>query len=533
MTPALVLVLHAHLPFVRHPEHEVFYEENWFYDAITETYVPLIWALTEAYEAGHRPRITMSLTPPLLSMMSDPLLMKRYKRFLDNRLTLIQKEIKRSKSSLSVEEGQLALFYAERYLKIRDCVFETYDGQLVEAFKELADKGVLELITCGATHGFLPLMRDHPGSVRAQLEVGVRTHQRILGRRPRGIWLPECAFFPGLDKELTRLGLEFFFVDSHALVNAEPYPRYDVYAPVVTPHGAVAFARDPLSSSQVWSSESGYPGNPLYREFYRDLGWDREHDYIKDHILPDGARVNTGLKYRRVTGSTNRKEFYDPLHAQIKVVDHAQHFVGTRVDHAQRLQQRFRRRVVVTAPFDAELFGHWWFEGPLFLQQVFREITRREGEIEACTAAEIVDSRDHFQEVMPSASSWGAGGYHSVWLNPENEKLLLHYEEIHRRMARLAMLAPTLSGLRLRAARQAAREALLAFASDWAFLITKDTAGDFARRQVATHIRDFFIVEKMARGETLDEDALRDIETRDNVFPDIEPTAFLPIQLER
>jgi 1,4-alpha-glucan branching enzyme len=530
MTPALVLVLHAHLPFIRHPEHELFYEENWFFDALTETYVPLLWAIKESAEAGYEPRLTMSLTPPLLSMMGDELLMKRYERFLGNRLDLIQKEIALTKNSKQIEEARLALFYAERYLKIRKFLFEEYKGKVIDAFRELASKGYLELITCAATHGFLPLMREYPGAVRAQLEMGVKTHKRFLGVAPRGIWLPECAFYPGLDEELRELGIEFFFVDSHGLVNGNPYPLYDVYAPIVTPAGAVVFARDPLSSSQVWSSETGYPGNPRYREFYRDLGWDRDFEYIKDHILPDGSRVNTGLKYRRVTGQTNRKDYYDPYHAQVQVQDHARHFVSTRINHSQRLAKRFHRRPVITAPFDAELFGHWWFEGPMFLSAVFREIQNNPRKLEALTAAEIIDTGDALQEVSPSASTWGAGGYHSVWLNPENDVLLGHYEEIYQRMTRLAELAPAMSSEQVRAAKQAGREALLAQASDWAFLITKDTAGFFAKRQVATHIRDFFIVEKMAREGAIDEEMLASIEDRDNIFPDIEIEFFGPRQ---
>jgi 1,4-alpha-glucan branching enzyme len=528
MSSALVLVLHAHLPFIRHPEHEVFYEENWFFDAITETYVPLLWAIKEAADAGHEPRLTMSITPPLLSMMADSLLMKRYDRFLENRQSLIRKEIKLTQEQGLIEEAQLALFYAERYIKIRDLVFGQYKGDLIAAFREFSEKGYLELMTCAATHGFLPLMKEHPGAVRAQLEMGVRTHKRLIGKAPRGIWLPECAFYPGLDEELKKHGIEFFFVDSHGLVNGNPYPIYDVYAPIVTPAGAVAFARDPLSSSSVWSSESGYPGHARYREFYRDLGWDREFDYIKDHILPDGARVNTGLKYRRVTGSTNRKDYYDPFKARVQVQDHARHFVHARINHGERLNKRFKRRPVITAPFDAELFGHWWFEGPLFLTAVFRAIHESaNGKLTAFTAAEIIDSGEALQEVMPSASTWGAGGYHSVWLNPDNDVLQSHYQEIYSRMSDLALRVPEMGPKQKRAALQAGREALLAQASDWAFLITKDTAGDFAKRQVATHIRDFFVVEKMAREGSIDEEALASIEERDNIFPDIDLEVFV------
>jgi len=527
VTPSLVLMLHAHLPFIRHPEHEIFYEEQWFFEAITETYAPLLWALQDSLAAGYKPRLTMSLTPPLLSMLNDELLISRYRRHLENLLQLVEKELERTKQE-SVEEQQLAHFYAERLSRIHRTVFAENDGFITRAFVALQEAGVLEIITCGATHGFLPLMRGRPGAIHAQVEQGARTHERFIGRRPRGIWLPECAFFPGVDKVLADAGIEFFFLDSHGLVNGDPYPLYDVYAPVVTPNGVAAFARDPLSSSLVWSSESGYPGDAYYREFYRDLGWDREFEYIKDHVLPDGNRVNTGLKYRRITGRTDRKEYYDPYLAGLRAKSHAEHFVASRLEHAQRLAARFGdRSPVITAPFDAELFGHWWFEGPIFLAEVFANLARIDHQLTARTAAEVIDSGVALQEVMPSASSWGAGGYNRVWLNPKNQKLQRHYEIIHERMDRLAQDYEGASEDSRRATRQAAREALLAVASDWAFLITKDTAGAFSARQAATHIRDFLKVEAMARSGQIDEVALAEIENRDNIFPAIDPRLWL------
>ena len=523
----LCLVLHAHLPFVRHPEHEVFFEESWFFEAVAETYAPIVWALEDLTREGRRARLTMSLTPPLLQMLTDPLLVKRLRAYLEDRIRLAEKELARANATET--DRRLARFYRDRFGRVFKTVFEDHGGQFTNAFRELHDKGVLEPITCAATHGYLPLMKNSPGAVRAQLREGVKTHARILGSAPRGIWLPECAYFPGLEDYLQEAGIEFFFLETHGLVYADSYPVFDVYAPISCPNGVLAFARDPESSKQVWSAEEGYPGDFVYREFHRDIAWDREDAYIKPHILPDGVRVPTGLKYHRVTGRDVKlgdKDWYDPAKASEQARVHAKHFVDGRERQVARIAPRMNgRSPVITAPFDAELFGHWWFEGPEFLGDVLRELDERKGGIVAATAAEIVDREDPVQVTTPSASSWGDGGYYEVWLNGGNDYLYRHYEEMQRRMSEHAPRAGSLGDLERRALAQAGRELLLAQASDWAFLMTVGTARQFAQSQVKAHIRDFFRCEGWVKGG-VDRQALEEIESRDPVFPDVDVAAW-------
>jgi 1,4-alpha-glucan branching enzyme len=523
----LCLVLHAHLPFIRHPEHEVFFEESWFFEAVAETYAPIIWMLEDLAREGRRARLTMSLTPPLLHMLTDTLLVKRLHAYLDDRIRLAEKELAR-KGANDTERG-LATFYKDRFARVRRTVFEEHGGRMTDAFRNLREKGVLEPITCGATHGFLPLMRGTPGAIRAQLKEGVKTHTRILGAPPRGIWLPECAYFQGLEEQLQEVGIEFFFTETHGLVYADSYPVHDVYAPISCPNGVMAFARDAESSKQVWSAEEGYPGDFAYREFHRDIAWDREDAYIKPHILPDGVRVPTGLKYHRVTGrdvKLEHKQWYDPAAASAQTALHAKHFVDGRERQIARLEPRMGGRPpVITAPFDAELFGHWWFEGPEFLGHVLRELDRRKGKLQAATVAEIVDRDDPVQVTTPSASSWGDGGYYEVWLNGGNDYLYRHYEEMALRMAEHAPRSGELGPLEKRALAQAGRELLLAQASDWAFLMTVGTARSFAQTQVKSHIRDFFRCEAWVKGG-VDRAALEEIEGRDPVFPDLEVASF-------
>ncbi|HVY69001.1 MAG TPA: DUF1957 domain-containing protein, partial [Verrucomicrobiae bacterium] len=301
------LVLHAHLPFVRHPDHERFLEESWLNEAITETYLPLLRALAAWERDKIDYRLTLTLSPTLCAMLLDPLLQDRYARHLDGLIELAQKEIHRTHWDKPFHE--LAWMYCNRFNALRD-TYQAYNRDLVAAFRKFQDGGKLEIITCAATHAVLPLLASHPASVRGQLRTARDHYQACFGREPRGIWLPECAYAPALDEELRAADLRWFIVDTHGIVNARPRPRYGVFAPVYTPNGLAAFGRDFDSARQVWSRAGGYPGDPRYRDFYRDAGFDLDYDYVKPYLPDPEHRGFTGIKYHRITGSAGAKEIY-------------------------------------------------------------------------------------------------------------------------------------------------------------------------------------------------------------------------------
>jgi len=288
---SVLLVLHAHLPFVRHPEHESFLEERWLYEAITETYIPLI----EMYDQFLRDRvpfrITMSVTPTLASMLADGLLQERYRSYLAKLIELSEKEVDRTRGDDRFHP--IACDYRDRFYRTRDIFQNQYGCNLIQAFRKFQDAGCLEIITCGSTHGFLPLMLPVKKSIHAQVETACRHYESMFGRRPRGMWMPECGYYPGYDEILNNNGIQYFFTDAHGILHAEPRPKYGVFSPLKTPHGVFAFGRDIESSKQVWSAEEGYPGDPCYREYYRDIGFELDYDYIKPYIHPDGFRINT------------------------------------------------------------------------------------------------------------------------------------------------------------------------------------------------------------------------------------------------
>jgi 1,4-alpha-glucan branching enzyme len=325
---SLALVLHAHLPFVRHPEHEDFLEEDWLYEAISETYLPLLRVFDQLAEDGVPFRVTMSLTPTLVTMLRDGLLMERYTRKLERLCELGAREVHRTRNDPTF--GPLARFYRTHFESLRAAWDGRYRRDLVSAFRRLQDAGHLEIMTSCATHGFLPLLQETPEAVRAQIFVAANHYRLTFGRDAPGIWLAECGYFPGVDRFLAAERLRYFFVDTHGLTDATPRPLYGPFAPIYTESGVAVYARDPESSQQVWSSEIGYPGDPVYREFYRDIGWDLDLDYIRPFIQPTGERKNTGYKYFRITGLTQDKRPYDPAVARARAATHAGNFLFNR-----------------------------------------------------------------------------------------------------------------------------------------------------------------------------------------------------------
>jgi len=480
----LALHLHAHLPFVRHPEHPQFLEERWFFDAIVDTYVPLILRFERLHNEGIPFRLSMTLSPTLLAMFADGLLQERLSHHLARQNELCDKEMNRTAAQPDFHE--VVLMYHQRYTEV-ERTLARFGGNLANAFRMLADLGHLELTTCGATHGFLPHMQLIDGAVDRQLGLAVETHQRILERKPDGIWLPECAYYPGLEEKLAAHGLVYFFVDSHALHLGNPRSSRGVHSHVFLPNGVAAFGRDAESSRQVWSMQEGYPGDGLYRDFYRDVGFDLPLDYVAPYVHLGDTRILTGFKYHAITGETEHKNVYDRPAALKKAEEHANHFVWCREKQFNFLSEHMDRTPLVLAPYDAELYGHWWFEGPDFLYYVLKAAAGNR-------SVNTIAARDHLvqfpsaQVVTPNASSWGDGGYYRVWINASNEWI---YPHLHAAASLMPSERPTEPGWQQEAFDQAARELVLAQSSDWPFIMTTGTSPDYAARRTTRHLANF------------------------------------------
>lgn len=515
----VALVLHAHLPFVRHPEYEDFLEEDWLYEAITETYIPLITVMDGLVRDNVDFRLTMSMTPPLCSMLLDPLLQERYVRHLQKLIDLTEKEIERTKHDRPFHD--LAWFYHNRFQEARTTFCDTYGRNLVGAFRKFMELGKLEIITCGATHGFLPMMTEHPQSIRAQILIARDHYRSCFGRDPKGIWLPECAYVPGVEHHLAEAGIRWFITDTHGVLFAHPRPRYGVYAPIFTPNGIAAFGRDVESSKQVWSSEEGYPGDVDYRDFYRDVGFDLDYEYIKPYIHPDGIRCFTGIKYHRITGKSPYKEYYVRPWALEKAAQHAGNFMFNRQKQVEHLHGVLKRPPLVLAPYDAELYGHWWFEGPEFLNFFIRKAAYDQHVFKLTTPTDYLRKHPTQQVAQPSASSWGHKGYWEVWLGNSNSWIYPHLHVASERMTELARHHTNPDRLTERALKQAARELLLAQSSDWAFIMKTGTTVPYAVKRTKDHLLRFTRLYEQVKASRIDESWLGSVEWRDNIFPDV------------
>ena len=395
-------VLHAHLPYIHHPENDTYLEEEWLFEAISETYIPLILNFQKLVEEGVNFRVTMTMTPPLLNMLDNKLLQERYIKYLNKHIELAEKEI--SRTTYDERVNRLSKYYFDRYSNDLHIFRDVYDCNLITAFKELQDKGVLEIITCGATHGYFPILYVNEKTVRAQIGVGVQTYEKFFGRKPRGIWLPECGYVPEADKYLREFGIEYAITESHGILYADPAPLYGTYAPIVSPEGLCCFGRDIESSRQVWSSINGYPGDYNYREFYRDIGYEAPYDYIKPYIACNGVRVNTGIKYYRITGKDGEKDYYDVQWAKDTAERQAGHFFDCRTEQIDNLSKYMHVPPIITCPYDAELYGHWWYEGPYWLYILFKKIYYNASNFELITPGEYIDKFPNIQVSKPCRS---------------------------------------------------------------------------------------------------------------------------------
>jgi len=544
-------VLHSHLPYVRLAGRWPHGEEM-LHQAIAETYIPLLNALYDLKGDGYTPRLTIGLTPILLEQLADADVRNHFDMYVEERLTLIEGDLARFEAERSEHLAYLARYYRDWYAGVRDSFRNRYQRDIVGAFRRLQQEGNLEIITSAATHSYLPLMtRD--STIYGQLETGATSYWHHFLTAPRGIWLPEAGYRPpymegeryrpGIEEFLADLNLQYFITDTHAIHGgrlmgklagdvAGPYgglPKRQLVAPPDTrplatdrttmrPYYVQAakvavFGRNERTGLQVWSASHGYPGDFLYREFHR-----------KDS--------SSGLQYWRITSNTaglGEKELYDPYPAFQKTKDHAAHFVHLLEEEVRSYAPTSDVPGIVVSAYDTELFGHWWFEGIAWLQEVLRLLEHNET-VEATTASHYLALYPPDEVIDLPESSWGEGGGHWTWLNPETEWMwpLIHRAE--RQMELLVARYPTADGEMAEVLAQAARELVLLEASDWPFLISTGQAKEYAIGRFQQHLARFNVLAGLAeRGTALapaDREFLTSAEEMDNPFSKIDYHAF-------
>jgi 1,4-alpha-glucan branching enzyme len=549
--PGFTFVLHSHIPYCRQTGRWP-HGEEWLHEAIAETYVPLLVGLSDLAEAGVPFHLTLGVTPVLAEQLADADIQAHFLAYCDDRRAAAEGDLARFAPGGPAAEptlARLAAWYHAWYGQVAEAFAHRFRSDLVGAIRQLAEAGHVEVATSAATHAYLPLLATDAG-VRGQLATGVRAHRRHFGRPPRAVWIPECAYRPGysvlrdgvrvvrpgIEDYLAEQGLEAFFVETHAITGGAPVgkaageaigpyggvPQRELVtaAPTIRPgemttyhpywvgrRRVAAIGRDNRTSMQVWSNHVGYPGDPSYREFHQ-----------KDPV--------SGLQYWRVTGpevELGHKAPYDPAAAEARLQDHAAHFVSV-VEATARDFAAEHGEGLIAANYDTELFGHWWFEGPRWIVAVLRRLA-------ASPMVELTDAvgwlRRHPPEHVAAIAegSWGTGGTHWTWDNPDNHWMwgLIHAAEA--RMAELAGRYRGAGGPRARLLAQAARELLLLQSSDWPFLVTTGQAADYATLRFTEHLAKFNRLAYLAEAPEPSPEALAVMaETweQDKVFADLE-----------
>ena len=491
MNPAprayLLLLLHAHLPWVYEPGYAKFLEEYWFFEAMNETYLPLLVMLRRLRERGVPYRLALSFSPTLIAMMEHDGLLARFREFHRSLRDLAAREDRQwaQEPRLSRITSLYRWLFEERAAALESC-----GGRILRGFRELAEQGYLELLTTAAAHPFLTNLQDFPLLTRQLISRGLAVLRGCTGMEPRGFWLPESAYYPGLEYALADCGVRYFQVETHGLLHASPRPLFATAAPVYVPNGLAVFGRSPATGHAVWSSSEGYPGDPVYREFYRDVGWDADGEYVRPVLPPDGNRVSTGLKYYAITDRRrplDERALYQPELALERACEHARHFVGMLEREAEDLVPRMPVAPVFFSPYDAELFGHWWFEGIAFLGEVLT-ILGSHPVLASETPAGYLQHYPAHQLAVPNMSTWGDRGFSQVWVNQFTEWVYPHQLAAAERYERMLREGWHFSEEVWRWLRT---ELFLAVASDFPFMITSGNYGEYSARRLREHLSLF------------------------------------------
>ncbi len=525
-TGLLIMHLHAHLPYIHRRViygtsgiwQPLGYPEEWFHEAIRETYVPLIIIFDRLISEGVDFRLSMDISPTLSNMMRDPLLQEEFINYIEANISLARVEVERTRRE-APQYHATAWMHLKHFLEVRDC-FLKYDLDLTKAFKKFQDEGYIEISTCGATHAFLPFFTPNPEGVRAQIRTAVRDYQATFDRDPVGIWLPECAYVPGIEKFVEEAGLRYFFTEAHALLQADCPAAFGVNAPVYLKGSDVAaFARDPETGKQVWSGDEGYPGDPDYLEFHIKGG---------------------PLKYNRITSrGSDFKQPYVREWAMEKAARHAQHFMESRNFRFEYIKNWFWKKPLIVSTYDAELFGHHWYEGPDFLYYLMKKLYYNQNETELTTPSAYLARYPRNQEVFINASSWGDKGTFDKWMYGSVSWM---YRHSHEAITELAAMARDLAENRKddpaarRIVAQAMREVLQSMNSDVPFVISN---GHFVDRMKELFFEDLDRFWRLVniywtgfdkqKGRWMDDAlcALKRLELENPIFPEADPLSML------
>ncbi|MCD6578425.1 DUF1957 domain-containing protein [bacterium] len=513
-----VLVLHCHLPYV--VNHGTWpHGTDWLFEAASETYIPLLQMFDRLYNDKIPVKITANITPILLEQMVHTDFIHGYKDYLSMK---IQSAINDEIYFQSIGENksyELAFFWEEFYKSILE-YFESINENMVEKFKEISDRGQLEIITCGATHGYFPLLGNDE-AISGQIGTAIDTYKKYFGKKPKGFWLPENAYRPaykwkspmgskpaqerkGIEEILSKYGIKYFFVDTHLIKGGEikgvylqkfkslqilwsnfkkqyeeheksqkalsPYKPYLIYEHEENP--VYVLVRDEKTGAQVWSGDMGYPGDSNYLEFHKKK-FPGGHQYWK----VTGNKVDLGDKLP-----------YDINKALKMTESHAKHFLSSLENIVKNDLQDDDHGIV--SLYDAELYGHWWFEGIKWIENLYREMAKSDI-VRPETAYNNIKSGKIGGKVSLPEGSWGQGGFHYIWFNDWTKWTWKYIYESEDLFKKLVKECKENDKIKTKILKQMAVELLLLESSDWQFLISTWSARNYAENRITHHYDNF------------------------------------------
>ena len=516
MNSKLMLVLHSHIPYVKRQGRWPF-GEVWLFEAMAETYIPILQSWTRMREQGLKVPITMSFSPILLEQFNSKYIQEEFVNYLKEREFLAAEDERYFNARAESEMASIAAFYYQFYREVRRDFTIEFDRDIIGMIKQMQEQGYLEIITTAATHAYLPLL--HKTSLERQVEWGRKIYEKYFDRAPRGFWLPECGYFNGMEDILIANGFEYFYVDSHAIEGGKPIGAYSqgfdseeieietfastglsTYRPYkVEGKDISVFGRNSMVSHQVWSADYGYPGNGDYREFHKHS-------------------PRSGLKYWRITDrrKDDQKLLYDPKKALRRAKEHARHFVYNLENTGEQAMNLGFSSPLIVGCYDTELFGHWWWEGVKWLEEVLK-LANDSQKIALVLPADMGAAR---YEAQLFESSWGMGGKHYVWQNNETSWMWDIIKKAGQEFE-IIKLYNDESSFRQEAVEQALKELFLIESSDWLFMVSGNLTRDYAMKRFFEHYTKLLRISESLCNNDLNDDFrkwLNKIQYQDDFF---------------
>lgn len=510
-----ILLLHAHLPYINHNAQD-YIEENWYFENITESYIPILNMIERLSFDGINPNLTISLSPTLCAMMEDEETEKKLRRYINLKLSLIEKEYGIVNDE---REKRMLDFYHNHYI---ECVnfINKYSGDLITPFKLYQNQKMIEVITTPATYPIIPLLLNRE-SIDAQITTASYDYSDRFSKPLNGMFLSECAYDERIDNYLKKNSIKYFFLDDNAIDTN----RYDIHRLYNLENGIAFFIRD-YDVAKGIMDENGYLSNPLYREFYRDIGYERDINYLKDFTLSN-ERIPTGIKYHRITDikkSLPEKELYE-MDAAIKQSE------SDASDFLLKMTEKFKDYSsipVVVSCFNMELFGHRWFEGVHFLENIIRKVRSDRFPVQFITPSEYLNINEPRSKIKPFISSWSENGYFDKWLNENNDFIYPYLYEITKRYIMIVnkFVNNDISIEIDKSLKQLTREILLMQSSDWATLINYNTHKDYAVFRFKSHYENANSIINSLNSGKIDMELIKKLEKENSIFPFINWRVF-------